>query len=98
MNPDLDQLIIKARRSLATADDLRARGDYDFAASRAYYAMFYVAEALLWTLNQSYSSHAATLGAYGKEFAKTGRLDPKYHKWLSTRKTGAIQEITTSGT
>ena len=74
----------KARRSVDAANLLRERGDHDFAASRAYYAMFYVAEALLLPLKQSYSSHGATIGAYGREYAKTGRLDPKFHQWLIT--------------
>ena len=44
--------------------------------------MFYVAEVLLATLELSYSSHAAVLAAYGREFAKTDRLNPKFHRWL----------------
>jgi uncharacterized protein (UPF0332 family) len=37
----------KARYSLAAAELLTSEGYHDIAASRAYYAMFYVAEALL---------------------------------------------------
>jgi len=33
-------------------------------------------------LGQSYSSHSAVISAFGREFAKTGRLDSKYHRWL----------------
>ncbi len=33
---------------------------------------------------QSYTSHAAVIAAYGREFAKTAKLDPKYHGWLIT--------------
>ena len=44
--------------------------------------MFYVAEALLVWIGQSYSSHSAVVAAFGKEFAKTGRLDAKFHRWL----------------
>ena len=82
MNPDVQTFLTKARRSLDSANALRERGDHDFAASRAYYAMFYMAEALLWSLNRTYKSHTQTIGAYGKEFAKTAKLDPKYHRWL----------------
>ena len=37
----------KAKRSLKTAAKIFSDGEIDFAGSRAYYAMFYVAEALL---------------------------------------------------
>lgn len=82
MNGDIELLLEKATQSLDAAELLRQQGYFDFAASRAYYAMFYVAEALLASLGQSYSSHGAVQAAYGREFAKTGRLDPKFHRWL----------------
>lgn len=82
MNQDIRSQLARARESLAAADLLRERGYYGFSTSRAYYAMLYVAEALLASLDQSYSSHGAVHGAYGREFAKTGRLDAKFHGWL----------------
>ena len=82
MNGDIELLLAKATQSLDAANLLRQQGYFDFAASRAYYAMFYVAEALLASLGQSYSTHGAVQAAYGREFAKTGRLDPKFHRWL----------------
>lgn len=92
MNEELQFFLTKARRSLNAANAMRDRGDHDFASSRAYYAMFYIAEMFLWSLGQTYSSHAQTMGAFGREFAKTGKLDPKYHRWLidaeDIRKTG----------
>jgi len=78
----IEALITKARESLAAAHVLVEDGYYDFAASRAYYAMFYVASALLANLGQSYSSHSAVISAFGREFAKTARLDSKFHRWL----------------
>ncbi len=44
--------------------------------------MFYVTEALLAATGQSYSSHSAVISAFGREFAKPGRLDAKFHRWL----------------
>ena len=82
MNPDLHALLDKATDSLAAAGSLMKAGHFDFAASRAYYAMFYVAEALLADLGQSYSKHAGVISAFGREYAKSGRLDPKFHRWL----------------
>jgi uncharacterized protein (UPF0332 family) len=78
----IEALFTKARQSLAAAHVLIEDGYNDFAASRAYYPMFYVASALLTDLGQSYSSHSAVISAFGREFAKTGRLDSKYHRWL----------------
>lgn len=66
----LRSLIDKARRSLDAARSLMEEGYYDFAASRVYYAMFYVAEALLAHLGQAYSKHAAVIAAFGREYAK----------------------------
>lgn len=40
---EVRELVGKAERSLAAARRLLEAGDYDFAVSRAYYAMFYVA-------------------------------------------------------
>ena len=41
MNEELVGLLSKAERSIAAASTLLQTGDTDFAASRAYYAMFY---------------------------------------------------------
>jgi uncharacterized protein (UPF0332 family) len=70
LNPEIRALLDKDRQSLDAADLLRGRDYPDFAASRAYYAMFYAAEALLASLGQSYSSHAATQAAFGLATAK----------------------------
>ncbi len=61
---------------------LNDEGHADFAASRAYYAIFYVAEALLLERGLSFSSHTAVIGAFGREFAKESVLDQKYHRYL----------------
>jgi uncharacterized protein (UPF0332 family) len=82
MNPEVGALLEKAKRSRKAASRLLKDGDVDFAASRAYYAMFYVAEALLLSKNLSFSSHAAVIANFGKEFAKPGILNAKFHKYL----------------
>lgn len=82
MNPDVEAQIQKAEGSLAAAELLLGQEYTEFAASRAYYAMFYVAEALLTDRGQSYSSHAAVQAAYGREFAKSGDLDVRFHRYL----------------
>jgi uncharacterized protein (UPF0332 family) len=79
---EIRALIAKAKTSLVVAEGLVREGHFGFGASRAYYAMFYVAEALLASVGQSYSSHSAVVAAFGKEFAKTGRMGAKFHRWL----------------
>jgi uncharacterized protein (UPF0332 family) len=82
MKHEVEVLPQKARESLHAAELLRQEGYLDFAVSRAYYAMFYAAEALLLDHGLSYSSHAAVIAAFGREFAKTKALDPKLHRYL----------------
>lgn len=79
---EIEALLARARDSVAAARGTLRDGFPDFAASRAYYAMFYVAEALLALLGQSYSSHSAVIAAFGHQYAKTSRMDPKFHQWL----------------
>lgn len=82
MKAEVESLLIKSERSIEAARMLNDEGHADFAASRAYYALFYVAEALLLDRGLSFSSHAALIGAFGREFAKSAVLDPKYHRYL----------------
>jgi len=57
------------------------KDDYvDFAASRAYYAMFYAIEALLLSKGLAFSKHSAVISTFGKEFIKTGLLDARFHR------------------
>ena len=75
-------LLEKARRAIRSAHLLRADGDYDSAVSRAYYAMFYVAEALLLSKGLAFSKHSAVISAFGREFAKTGQVPEQFHRYL----------------
>jgi uncharacterized protein (UPF0332 family) len=59
MKPEQGDLLRKAEDSLNAAKLMRENGYYDFAASRAYYAMFYVAEAFLLGKGLAFSKHSA---------------------------------------
>jgi uncharacterized protein (UPF0332 family) len=74
--------LAKTRDSLRGAEILTREFLYDIAVSRAYYAMFYCAEALLDVEGLNFSSHAAVLSAFGQHLAKTGRVPPEYHRYL----------------
>ena len=82
MKTESRQLLEKARRSIEAAELLAENDQTDFSASRSYYAMFYVAEALLNEKGLGFSKHGNVHAAFGEHFAKTGLFDPKYHHWL----------------
>jgi uncharacterized protein (UPF0332 family) len=75
-------LLVRAQESLAAARLMVREHLPNIAASRAYYTMFYIAEALLLERGQVYSSHSAVIAAFGKEFARTKELPPKFHRYL----------------
>jgi uncharacterized protein (UPF0332 family) len=80
--PEQTALVQKARDSLRAAKLLADDGLYDFAASRAYYTMFYLAEACLLGRGLSFSKHAAVIAGFGQHFAKPGLAPVKFHRYL----------------
>src|SRR5271157_1919531 len=82
MNEYTQKLIDKALDTIEGAELLLDHGKTDLAAGRAYYALFYIAEALLNEKGLQFSKHGDVIGAYGREFSKTKLLDPKFHRWL----------------
>jgi len=75
-------LLDKAADSLKAARLLESQSFYDFAVSRAYYTIFYVASALLLGEGFSFSKHSAVIARFGQHFAKTGRISAKFHRYL----------------
>lgn len=82
MNEYTRKLLDKAIDTIESAELLLDNEKIDVAAGRAYYALFYIAEALLNEKGLQFSTHGDVIGAYGKEFSKTKLLDPKFHRWL----------------
>lgn len=77
------KLLDKSLDAIEAAEGLTNMGKAEIAAGRAYYAMFYIAEALLFNqFDLKLNQHGQVIAAYGKHFAKTKELDPKYHRWL----------------
>ena len=77
------KLLGKASHAIHAAEVLLKNEESDFAAGRAYYAMFYIAEALLYEKgHRHFSRHGAVHSTFGKVYAKEGELDPKFHRWL----------------
>lgn len=79
---EIELLLGKAAESFDAAELQLENGYAEFAASRAYYGSFYVAEALLLTENLRLSRHGQVVAQYGRLFAKSSRLDPAFHRLL----------------
>jgi uncharacterized protein (UPF0332 family) len=75
-------LLGKAVRAIQAAQTLLDNDSAEFATGRAYYAMFYVAEALLNEKDLRFSKHGGVHGAFGEQYVKSGLFDPKFHRWL----------------
>jgi len=69
---EVESLIKRAKKYLKSAKILLEGEDYESSVSRAYYAMFYSAEAMLLTKGLSFSSHRGVISAFGEHFVKTG--------------------------
>ncbi|MEB3175419.1 MAG: HEPN domain-containing protein [Cyanobacteriota bacterium] len=82
MNKEQIDLVRKAHKSLEAAEELGKLGHSDFAISRAYYTMFYIASAFLESKELSFSKHSAVISAFGKYFVKTQIIESKYHRYL----------------
>jgi len=76
------RLLDKSRRKVETARRDCGCDAFEDAASRAYYAMFYVAEAFLDTKGLAFSSHRAVIAAFGQHLIKTGTLPAHFHRYL----------------
>lgn len=82
MKEEARKLPEKAERALHAAETLLRAGDSEFAAGRAYYAMLHTAQALLRQKDLRYRKHGGVHSAFGEHFAKSGVLDPKFHRWM----------------
>jgi len=74
----LRSMLSKSRRSLKAAQNHLAEADFDFAASRAYYAAFYAMEAALLTKGVTCSTHGGVLTTFSERFIKTGTLPSEF--------------------
>lgn len=82
MSRDVPESMMRAESSLSAAQLLIDNDYLAEAVSRAYYAMFYAATALLHTEDVSVVKHSAVISLVGQRFAKSGRLTPHLHRVL----------------
>ncbi len=82
MSKEVRRYLEKAERALAAAEVLLRDGYPSDAAGRAYYAMFYAAQAALRSEGIEVIKHSAVESFFGRHFVKAGRMDPTFHKML----------------
>ena len=73
----------RADASIRAARELISGGYYDFVASRAYYAAFYAATALLLGEGLDFGKHSGVIAAVHQKYVRIGRLEKKYGKDLN---------------
>ena len=76
----------KAKSKVRVAGELLAKGEWDDAVSRAYYAAFHAAQAALLTEGQQGGTHKGVVTLFGLLLVKTGKFDRKWGKMLSNLK------------
>lgn len=75
--------IDRAEKSVAASRKLAEEGFFDFSASRAYYAAFYAATALILSEGLEFGKHSGVIAAIHRHFIKKGRLDKAFGKDLN---------------
>lgn len=78
--------IEKSDEKLRAAKSLFKDEFFDDAISRAYYAVFHAVSAVLLTEGITVETHDALKTMFGLRFVKTGKIDRKYGRILSTLK------------
>lgn len=98
MKDSTQQLMLNAEETLHAAEILFKEEYLRDAINRAYYSVFYIAEALLNEKDLRYSKHGTVHGAFAQHFIKTKIFDEKYHKLLTgafrRRMLGDYDEVT----
>lgn len=82
MKNESRRLLSKAARAIRAAEALVQADEADFAAGRAYYAMFYAAEALLFERGLQFRKHSAVHSAIGEHLVRPGLLDARFHRFV----------------
>jgi len=75
-------LLKKSKHAIKVAEDLLIKGYPSDSASKAYYAIFYAAQALLKSAKIDVIKHSAVEAAIGYHFVKNGKIEQKYHRIL----------------
>ena len=91
MNEKVEALLLKAQKFLQSAAVLLELGDFDSCASRAYFAMFYAAQASLLHSGQRPSESRGIRTAFVRTFVDSGQLPERAGKAFS--QAAEMQEV-----
>jgi uncharacterized protein (UPF0332 family) len=84
-NKEISENLQRAGTSVKAAKDMIEKEYYDIAASRAYYAAFYAASALLLKEDIDTTKHSGVIASIHRLFVKEGKLDKEQGRnlqWL----------------
>jgi uncharacterized protein (UPF0332 family) len=82
---EINENLKRAETSIKAAKDMIEKEYHDIAASRAYYAAFYAASALLLNENIDTTKHSGVIASIHRLFVKAGKLDKEQGRnlqWL----------------
>ena len=74
----LSRILSKAERMLQAAEAAMDDGFVESAASRAYYSAFHAIQALMRSIDKTYSKHSGVIAAFHRDFIKTGVFPPEF--------------------
>ncbi len=78
--------IRKAEKKLEVAKKLLKSSDHEDAVSRAYYAVYHAAQALLLSEGERAETHKGVITLFGLLFVKTGKFSKNLGKYLANLK------------
>ncbi len=73
-----EKLLGRADRYLVSASALLDLGDHESAVSRAYYAMFYTARAVLGVRGVTATTHSGVVSEFGRVFVRTEDVEREH--------------------
>lgn len=90
----IDKYLARSRQAVETGQLVLAHEDFIAAVNRAYYAIFYAANALLATKGLERSKHSGVIAAFRQHFVKTGLVDAEFSRFSGPLWTNAMLVIT----
>jgi len=82
MKEETEGRLARAEELLVVAEENLANAHPADSVSRAYYAMFHSATAILLKIGVERSSHKGIISAFGEKVIKTGKMDKRFHAYL----------------
>jgi uncharacterized protein (UPF0332 family) len=83
MNANVPAHLRNAHERLKDAEGMLSLSRYAGTVNRAYYVMFDAASAMLSSVDVELDTHRGVKIKFGELFVKTGRVDPKFGRYLS---------------